>query len=101
MPVRHDRVTFRRGRRAFALYRIAPITGCRLTSRPVDAPRRWLRHGDIWGMGKAAAGERDQVGLPVAPVAQRGSPLAGAAKLVRVAAREYHAAVDDPRDDRR
>ena len=52
-------------------------------------------------MNEAAAGERLQVGLPVAPASQRRSPLPRAAHLVHLLQGEDHAAVDDARDLRR
>src|SRR6059058_1216378 len=52
-------------------------------------------------VNQAAAGERQKVRLPLAPVGQCSRPLPGAAELVDLLARQDHAAVDDAGDDRR
>lgn len=52
-------------------------------------------------MHEAAAGERDEVGLLLAPACQDGRPLLRATQLVNLLARQDHAAVDDSRHDRR
>ncbi len=52
-------------------------------------------------MYEAAAGERDHLRLQRPPVRERPRPLSRPRYLVHLLARENHAAVDDPRDDRR
>ena len=63
------------------------------------APRSVQLH-QLGTMGQAAAGERHQVRLALAPARQGGRPLLRASNLVGVLAGEDHAAVDDPGDDR-
>ena len=55
----------------------------------------------LGAMDEAAARERQEVGLALTPARQRRRPLACAAKLVDLFAREDHSAVDDPGDHRR
>src|SRR4029077_10300834 len=52
-------------------------------------------------MHEAAAAVRNEVGLLLAPACQNSRPLLRATQLVNLLARQDHAAVDDPRDDRR
>ena len=59
-------------------------------------PRTAQLH-DLGTMDEAAAGERDQVRLALAPARERGGPLLRAAHVVGRLAGEDHAAVDDPR----
>ena len=56
---------------------------------------------DPRAMREAAARERDQLRLSVAPAGQRVGPLLGAPQLERLLAARDHAAVDDAGDDRR
>ena len=56
---------------------------------------------DLGPVHEAAAGEGDHLRLLRPPVRERSRPLARAAHLVHLLAREDHPAVDDPGDDRR
>ena len=56
---------------------------------------------DLGAVDEAAAGERDEVLLLLAPARQRGGPLLRAAQLVELLAAVDHAAVDEAGGDRR
>ena len=64
------------------------------------APRAVELH-DLRPVHQAAAGEGDHLRLQRPPVRERPRPLSRPRYLVHLLARENHAAVDDPRDDRR
>ena len=66
--------------------RVVPVTGELQDLRPVH---------------EAAARERHEIRLAVAPPAQSGGPFLRAAHLVDLLTGEDHAAVDEPGDDRR